>query len=74
LMAHPNFQGGWDAGVAAFKALNFFVVKGTGPHVKYQFTQPIPNDSRDCWELARAHAADLVARAPREPLKLGATA
>jgi hypothetical protein len=74
LMAHPNFQCGWDAGVAAFKALNFFVVKGTGPHVKYQFTQPIPNDPRDCWELARAHAADLVARAPREPLKLGATA
>lgn len=64
LMAHPDFQGGYDAAVAAFKALNFFVIKGTGPHVRYQFTLPIANDPRDCWELARAHTADLVARLP----------
>lgn len=65
LIAHPSFHGGYDAAVAAFHALNFFVVKGTGPHVKYQLTLPIANDSRDCWELAREHTADIVARAPR---------
>lgn len=64
LLAMPTFSGGYDAAVAAFKALDFFVVKGTGPHVKYQFTRPIENDPRDCWELARAHTADLVARLP----------
>jgi hypothetical protein len=64
LLAHTDFQGGYDAAVAAFKALNFFVIKGTGPHVRYQFTLPIQNDPRDCWELARAHTADLVARLP----------
>jgi hypothetical protein len=66
LLSHPNFTGGYDAAVAAFKALNFFVAKGTGPHVKYQFTQPIENDPRDCWELVREHIADLVAR--RQPI------
>ena len=65
LLAKPSFQGGYDAAVAAFKALDFFVVKATGPHVRYQFTLPIPNDTRDSWELARAHMADLVARLPR---------
>jgi hypothetical protein len=65
LLAHPTFQGGWDAAAAAIKALNFFVVKQTGPHVHYGTTLPIANDSRDCWELARAHTADLVARVPR---------
>lgn len=65
LLAHPTFKGGWDAAIAAFKALDFFVVKATGPHVRYQFTQPIANDPRDCWELAREHMADLVARMPR---------
>lgn len=64
LMAHPDFQGGYDAAVAAFKALDFFVVKGITPHTRYQFTLPIENDPRDCWELARAHMADLVARVP----------
>jgi hypothetical protein len=68
LLAHPNFEGGYSAAVAAIKALDFFVVKATGPHVKYQFTQPIENDPRDCWELARAHMADLVARVPRPAL------
>lgn len=65
LLLHPSFSGGWDAAAAAIKALDFFVVKQTGPHVRYQFTRPIANDSRDCWELARAHIADLVARVPR---------
>lgn len=65
LLAHPNFQGGYDAAVAAFKALDFFVVKATGPHVRYQWAQPVPGDPRDCWELARQHMADLVARLPR---------
>lgn len=64
LLANPNFKGGYDAAVAAFKALDFFVVKATGPHVRYQFTLPIQGDPRDCWELARAHCADLVARLP----------
>lgn len=62
LLAHPSFQGGYDAAVAAIKALNFFVVQGTGPHVRYGTTYPIQGDSRDCWELGRQHMADLVAR------------
>lgn len=65
LMANPSFTGGYDAAVAAFKALNFFVAKGTGPHVKYQFTLPIQGDPRDCWEFARGHMADLVAQMPK---------
>lgn len=68
LLAHPDFQGGWDAAVAAFKALDFFVVKQTGPHVRYQLTQPIEGNPVDCWELARQHMADLVARVPRSQL------
>lgn len=72
LLAHPGFSGGYSAAVAAFKALNFFVAKQTGPHVHYQFTQPIANDPRDCWELARAHIADLVARVPRPNLQIAA--
>lgn len=68
LLAHPNFEGGYSAAVAAIKALDFFVVKGTSPHTRYQFIQPIDGDPRDCWELARAHIADLVARVPRQAL------
>lgn len=64
LLAKPSFTGGYSAAIAAFKALDFFVAKQTGPHVRYQFTLPIENDPRDCWELARAHMADLVARLP----------
>lgn len=64
LLLHPTFKGGYAAAEAAFTALNFFVVKGTGPHVKYQFTDPISGDPRDCWEMAREHMADLVARQP----------
>jgi hypothetical protein len=62
LAAHPSFSGGVAAAEAAFQALGFFVVKGTSPHVRYQLTYPIDGDGRDCWEMARAHAADLVAR------------
>ncbi len=68
LLAHPGFEGGYSAAVAAIKALDFFVVKQTGPHVRYQLTLPIENDPRDCWELARAHMADLVAQVPRPAL------
>jgi hypothetical protein len=64
LLAKPSFNGGYDAAVAAFQALDFFAVKNTSPHVQYQFTQPIDGDARDCWELCREHAADLVARLP----------
>lgn len=66
LMLNPSFTGGWDAGVAAFKALNFFVVQGITPHTRYQFTLPIANDPRNCWELAREHAVDLLTR--RQPV------
>jgi hypothetical protein len=66
LMAHPDFEGGYAAAGAAFKALDFFVVKATGPHVRYQFTLPLPNDPRDCFEIGRAHIADLIAR--RQPI------
>lgn len=62
LMAKPSFSSGYSAAVAAFKALDFFVVKQTGPHVRYQFTQPIDGDQRDCWQLLLAHAIDLTER------------
>lgn len=62
LLAHPNFVGGYDAAIAAFKALDFFVLKQTGPHVRYQFTNPVDGDPRDCWEMARQHTADLTNR------------
>lgn len=65
LLAHPNFKGGYAAAKAALQALDFFVVKGVTPHTSYQFTQPINGDPRDCWELARGHMADMVARLPR---------
>jgi len=65
LLAHPNFDGGYSAAMAAFKALDFFVVKGLTPHTSYQFVQPIAGDPRDSWEIARAHTADMVARVPR---------
>lgn len=64
LLAKPSFSGGISAAEAGFQALDFFVIKGVTPHTSYQFTQPISGDSRDCWELAREHAADLVARLP----------
>lgn len=62
LLAKPSFSGGYAAAVAAFKALDFFVVKQTGPHVRYQFTIPIQGDPRDCWRIALDHVLDLVAR------------
>lgn len=65
LLVHPTFTGGYSAAVAAFKALDFFVIKQTGPHVRYQYSLPIANDHRDCWELARQHMADIVAGMPR---------
>lgn len=64
LLTNPTFTGGYEAAKAAFSALDFFVVKQIGPHVRYQFTLPIANDPRDCWELARAYCADIVARLP----------
>lgn len=73
LLAKPSFSGGYDAAVAAFKALDFFVVKQTGPHVKYQFTLPIDGDPRDSWEIARAHVTDLAYRMrPVYPLGVAA--
>lgn len=65
LLAKPSFSGGLAAAEAGFQALDFFVVKGVTPHTSYQFTQPIVNDSRDCWALAQQHAADLVATLPQ---------
>lgn len=66
LMARPDWDGTYAAAVAAFKALDFFVVKQTGPHMRVNVTQMIPNDPRDGWEIGRAHLADLVAR--RQPI------
>lgn len=66
LLAKPSFSGSYSAAVAAFKALDFFVVKATGPHMRVNVIQPIPGDPRDGWEIGRAHMADLVAR--RQPL------
>jgi len=65
LMASPSFTGTEAAAIAAIQALDFFVIKGVTPHTSYQFTLPIPGDPRDCWELARGHMADLVARLPQ---------
>ena len=62
LLAKPSFAGGYAAAVAAFKALDFFVVKQTGPHVRYQFINPIKGDPRDCWLIALDHALDLANR------------
>lgn len=45
-------QGGIEAGIAIFDALDFFVVKGLTPHTSYQYTQPIAGDGRDCWRIA----------------------
>lgn len=64
LLAHPNFTGGYSAAMAAFKALDFFVVKGLTPHTSYQFVQPIAGDGRDCWRIALDHSADIIARLP----------
>jgi hypothetical protein len=64
LLAHPGFSGGYAAAEAAFKALDFFVVKGISPHTSYQFIQPIAGDVRDCWRVALDHSANLVARLP----------
>lgn len=65
LMAHPDWNGTEAAAIAAFQALDFFVVKGITPHTSYQFIRPIPNDPRDSWEIARQRMADLVARRPQ---------
>jgi hypothetical protein len=64
LLLHPTFSGGIAVAEAAFKALDFFVVKGLTPHTSYQFVQPIVGDSRDCWRIALDHSADMVARVP----------
>jgi hypothetical protein len=64
LLAHPTFDGGYSAAVAAFHALDFFVVKGLSPHTSYQFVQPIANDARDCWRVALDHSADIINRMP----------
>jgi len=64
LLAHPSFDGGYSAAVAAIKALDFFVVKSLTPHTSYQFVQPIAGDARDCWLIALHHSADIVAHLP----------
>jgi hypothetical protein len=65
LLASPSFDEGYGAAVAAFKALDFFIVKRLTPHTSYQFVQPIANDGRDCWRVALDHSADIIARLPR---------
>jgi hypothetical protein len=65
LMLSPSFDEGWGAGVAAFKALDFFIVKRLTPHTAYQFVQPIAGDPRDCWRVALDHSADIVRTLPR---------
>jgi hypothetical protein len=62
LILSPSFSGGYGAAVAAFKALDFFVVQGITPHTQYQFVQPIPGDPRDCWAVARDYCRSLVVR------------
>lgn len=64
LLASPTFGEGYAAAVAAFKALDFFVVKGLSPHTSYQFVQPIAGDPRDCWRIALDRSNDIVARLP----------
>lgn len=64
LLAVPTFAGGYAAAVAAFDALDFFIVKGITPHTSYQFVQPIANDARDCWRIALDHSADIVSKLP----------
>ena len=64
LLANPTFNGGYSAAVAAFEALDFFVVKGITPHTSYQFVQPIANDTRDCWRIALDHSVDIVNKLP----------
>lgn len=66
LMAHPDWEGTYAAAVAAIKALNFFVVQQTGPHVRYQLTHPIKNDQRDAFMVGQDHIRDLVTE--RKPL------
>lgn len=65
LVAEPSFKGTAAAAGAAFEALGFFVVHGITAHTSYQFVQPIDGDLRSCWDIAREHAADMVARLPR---------
>jgi hypothetical protein len=65
LLASPTFSEGYAAAQAAFKALDFFIVKRLTPHTAYQFVQPIAGDSRDCWRIALDHSADIVRRLPR---------
>jgi hypothetical protein len=72
LLAHPSFDGGYSAAVAAIKALDFFVVKGLTPHTSYQFVQPIAGDARDCWRIALDHSADIVAHLPMPFAKVAA--
>jgi hypothetical protein len=70
LLATPTFGEGYAAAMAAFKALDFFVVHGLSPHTSYQFVQPIAGDSRDCWRIALDRSNDIVARLPR-PFAIG---
>lgn len=61
LIAEPSFKGTYGAAVAAFYALDFFVVQAITPHTQYGDVQPIPGDPRDCWAVALDHVRDLVA-------------
>lgn len=60
LLLHPDFKGGYGAAVAAFQALGFFVGHQITPHTSYQFVQPVPGDSRDCWGMAFDHCMTLA--------------
>lgn len=65
LLATPTFNEGYAAAVAAFKALDFFIIKGLTPHTSYHLTKPIPDDGRDCWRIALDRSNDIVARLPQ---------
>jgi len=64
LLASPTFDEGYGAAVAAFKALDFFIVKRLTPHTAYQFVQPIENDPRDCWRVALDHSSHIINTLP----------
>jgi len=64
LLATPTFEESYSAGVAAFKALDFFIIKGLTPHTSYHLVQPIAGDRRDCWRIALDRSNDIVARLP----------
>lgn len=64
LLAKPSFNGGYSAAVAAFQALDFFIINRLTPHTSYQFVQPIEGDSRDCWRIALDRSNDIVRTLP----------